>query len=335
MAGIIFSEGSGVNNSAFGKSQDPIKAVIEKNVEAFEEMSMIDKIYYMDKTTNFAEKYTMETSLGDFKNVGENGAYPVTSMQEGYEKTITPFTWKNKFEVTAEMLEDAKYGKIKSKANIFATSFGRTKEKFAASLLAGGINKSTTIANVKYDTTSADGEALFSQNHPSITKGTKAQSNIFKAAFSQKVLDAVQEKMQDFTDDDGNILNVSPDTIVIPNNGALKRAIFAAVGSELDPNTSNNAINFQLGLWNILVWPYLPKSLTTDGKPYFIMLDSKFNQDYMALPWLDRIALTVTSDIDPNTDANVWKGRARFAAGFNNWRGIAICGESLTGTTIS
>lgn len=55
MAGIIFSEGSGLNNSAFGKSQEPIKAVIEQNVEAFEEMSMIDKIFYMDKSTNFAE----------------------------------------------------------------------------------------------------------------------------------------------------------------------------------------------------------------------------------------------------------------------------------------
>ncbi len=335
MAGIIFSEGSGLNNSAFGKSQEPIKAVIEQNIEAFEEMSMIDKIYYMDKSTNFAEKYTQETSLGDFKDVGENGAYPVTSMQEGYEKVITPFTWKNKFEVTAEMMEDAKYGKIKSKANIFATSFGRTKEKFAASLLAGGINATTTLVGKKYDTTSADGVALFSQNHPSVTKGTKAQSNIFTAAFSQEILDTVQEKMQSFTDDDGNILNIAPDTIIIPNIGSLKREVFAAIGSELDPKTSNNGINFQLGLWNVLVWNYLPKGLGTGNKPYFIMMDSKFNKDYMALPWVDRLPLTVKSDIDPNTDANVWKGRARFGAGFNNWRGIAICGEGLTGTALS
>ena len=169
MAGIIFSEGSGVNDSVFGRSQDPIKAVIEENVEAFKEMSMIDKIFYMDKSSNFAEKYSQETSLGDFKDVGENGAYPVTSMQEGYEKTITPTTWKNKFEVTAEMLEDSRYGKIKSKANIFATSFNRTREKFAASMLAGGISTTTTISGKKYDTTTADGVALFSQSHPSIT----------------------------------------------------------------------------------------------------------------------------------------------------------------------
>ena len=112
-----------------------------------------------------------------------------------------------------------------------------------------------------------------------------------------------------------------------------KRQVLAAVGSDLDPESSNNAMNFQAGLWNVLVWPYLPK--TIGGKPYFIMMDSKFKDDYMCLPFLDRVPLTVKSDIDPNTDANVFKGRARFMAGFNNWRCISICGEGVNGTTIT
>ena len=66
MAGIIFSEGSGLNNSIYGKSQEPIRAMIEKNVEAFEQQSQIKNVFFMDKTKNFAEKYTQETSLGNF-----------------------------------------------------------------------------------------------------------------------------------------------------------------------------------------------------------------------------------------------------------------------------
>ena len=77
-------------------------------------------------------------AFGNFEDVGENGAYPKTSMQEGYAKVVEPTTWKSSFEVTQEMVEDAKYGKIKSRANIFATSFNRTREEFAAGLLAGG-----------------------------------------------------------------------------------------------------------------------------------------------------------------------------------------------------
>ena len=51
MAGITFSEGSGVADSFFGKSQAPIKAIIADRVESFQEQSMIDKVFYMDTTT--------------------------------------------------------------------------------------------------------------------------------------------------------------------------------------------------------------------------------------------------------------------------------------------
>lgn len=247
---IIFSQGSGVNDSLFGKSQAPIRAVIEQNVEAFGELSMIDKIFYMDKSHSYAEKYTSETSLGDFVDVGENGAYPKTGMQEGYSVVIEPTTWKSSFEVTAEMVEDSKVGKIKSRANIFATSYNRTREKFAANLIYGGTGEKISFAGKEYSTLSADGKPLFSKEHTSITGGCDVQSNIFKNAFSVSVMDAMQEAMQKFTDDDGNLLNVAPDTIIIPNSGALKRAVFEAVGSDLDPNSNNNAVNFQMGLWS-------------------------------------------------------------------------------------
>ena len=331
--GVIFSQGSGVADSIFGKSQDPIHAIIEQGVEAFEQNSQLANIFSMTSSTNYAEKYTTETSVGDFTDVGENGAYPSSSIQEGYSKTIEPTTWKNQLEVTQEMIEDAKMGKIKSRAKIFTTSYGRTREKFGAAMLAGGIGSSVTINGKAYDTTSADGVAFFSKLHPSKTGKKSTQSNIFTAAFGTSILDAVQEKMQDFTDDDGNLLNVSPDTIIIPNSAVLKRAVLAAVGSDLDPNTNNNALNFQAGLWNVRVWPYLPK--TMNGQPYFILMDSVFNTDYECLPWIDRVPLTVKSDIDPNTDANIFKGRARFGAGFNNWRCMAICGAGLTGTALS
>ena len=146
------------------------------------------------------------------------------------------------------------------------------------------------------------------------------------------MLDKVQEAMQGFMDDDGNLLNVTPNTIVIPNVGSLKRAVLAAVGSDLDPETNNNAMNFQAGLWNVCVWNYLPK--TIGGKPFFLMMDTDFKEDYECMPWVDRVKLTVRSEIDPNTDANVFRGRARFGAGFNNWRCIALCGEGVAGKTL-
>ena len=137
--------------------------------------------------------------------------------------------------------------------------------------------------------------------------------------------------MQDFCDDDGNLLNVAPDTIIIPNSAKLKRAVFAAVGSELDPESNKNAMNFQLGLWNILIWPYMDKQI--GGKDYVILADSKFLQDYMCLPFIDRVPLTVTRYTDQNTDDEVFKGYARYGLGFNNWRGLCICGNGISSGT--
>lgn len=333
MAGIIFSESTGVNDSVFGKSQAPIKAMVEQSVESCEQFSAIDKVFCIEKSENYAEKFTEMTALGDFKDVGENGPYPMNGKREGYSKVITPLEWKNMFAVSKAMLEDKKFGDIKGSVGAFAQSYSRTREKFAASLIAGGIGTSIVRDGKRYDTTGADGVALFSANHPSITQAKYTQSNIFKHAFSVDALDYMQEAMQKFTDNDGNLLNVSPDTIIIPNSGALKRQVFEAVGSELDPRSSNNAVNFQLGLWNIIVWGELPSRI--GDKPYFIMMDSQFNKNYRCLPWIERVPLSVRSSIDENTDANVWRGRSRFGAGFNNWRSIAICGEGLTeGTTL-
>ena len=58
MAGIIFSKGSGLNDSIYGKSQEPIRAVIEKNVEAFEQQSQIKNVFFMDSTRNYCLLYT-------------------------------------------------------------------------------------------------------------------------------------------------------------------------------------------------------------------------------------------------------------------------------------
>ena len=325
MSGIAFSQASGVNDSVFGKSQEPIKSMITAGVEAFEEKSLLSLIFYMDKTNNFAEKYATMTSLGNFQDVGENGATPQDSFEEGFCKVIEPSTWKLGFSITAEMMEDHKIGDIKNGAKRFTTSYGRTREQFGAALLANGHQAKMTWGNKTYGITCADGKPMFCKDHPSKIPGNNLkQSNLFKGEFGVAVMDAVQEYMQDFRDDKGNLLNVKPDTIIIPNSGALKRDVLAAVGSELDPRGNNNAWNFQCGLWNVLVWGELPK--TINGKPYFIMMDSQFMQENECMPWLDRIKLKVESYIDHNTHANVFSGRSRFAAGFNNWRGAALCG---------
>lgn len=331
MANIIFSEGSGVNDSIFGKSQEPIKMFLEKRAEAFEAQDVLPELFNMGTSNNWAEKFTSMTAMDGFKPVGENGAYPTDGMQEGYSKVLEHETWKDSFSLSREMIDDAKLMELKKKPQGFITAYYRTRQRFGAALFGAAINKQTTVTfeGKKFDATTADGKALFATDHPSkLSKGN--QSNMFSDAFSADALGAMEEKMQNIKGDNGELLDVAPTHILIPNDYQLKKAVFAAIGADKDPaEAGSNKFNYIFGRWNVVIWPYLNQFIASGVKPY-ILMDKQFNEDYGTAMWLDRVKLEVRSEMAGN-DANVWKGYSRFTAGFNDWRGMAIGG--ITGGT--
>ena len=329
MAGIVFTEGSGVADSIFGKSQAPIRMFLEKRGETFEKTSVLPLLFNMDTSKNWGEKYSAMTSMEGFKPVGENGAKPADGMKESYSKTFEHMVWKDSFSISREAVDDAKTLDLTKRPLAFITGYNRTREKFGAQLFGAAIKgeKTFKIGTATFDATCADKEALFSKTHKSFTGECADQSNQFADAFSNDALMALESKMQDFKDDNGQILDIAPDTILIPNEYTLKKNVFAAIGADKDPNTANNGFNYNFGRWNVIVWPYLNQFIKNGTLPYVLMA-SGYNKDNSGAVWLDRVALEVKSYIDNNTDANVWGGYSRFSAGFNDWRAFAVGGVS-------
>lgn len=328
MANITFTEGSGLQDSVYGKSQAPIRKFIETRGESFEQKSIISEVFNMETSKNWAEKITGMTSMDGFQAVGENGDYPHDGMQEGYDKLFEHMTWKDSFSVSREMVEDSKLMDLRKKPQGFVDGYYRTREKFGAALFGGALSGKSeiTFATKKFSTVTADKQTLFSKAHPSKLKKA-AQSNMFADAFSNDALMAMEERMQNFRDDNENILDVVPDTIIIPNSYMLKKDVFAAIGADKDPNTANNGFNYNFGRWTVIVWPYLNQFITAGTLPW-ILGASEYNKSYSGAVWFDRVALEVRSELADN-DANVWKGYARFGAGFADWRAFAAGG--LTG----
>lgn len=335
MANITFSEGSGLNDSVYGKSQAPLRMMIESRAESYEEKSVIEHIFMKDVSTHWAEKYTSMTAMEGFEPVGENGSHPIDGMQEGFSKTLEHVTWKNSFSISREIMEDGKLMDLKKKPAGFVKSFYRTRENFGAALMGAALqgNATATFKGRKFDATAADGKALFSKDHPSKVKGTK-QSNVFTDAFSNDALAALECKMQQFKGDTGELLDVVPNTIIIPNDATLKKNVFAAIGADKDPNTANNGFNFTFGRWNVVIWNYLNQYITAGTSPW-ILADLDYNNEYGGAILTDRTSLEVRSALDEDTDANVWRGYARFTAGFNDWRAFAAGGVSSGDTMIS
>ena len=326
MGGITFTINSGVADSIFGKSQAPIRMFLESQGELYEQASPLKKLFNMDKSTNFGEKITGMTAMNGFQAVGENGQYPQDEMREGYGKFLEHMTWKDSFAISREAVEDGKLIDFKKKPKGFIKGYYRTREQFGAALFAGAMSGAKTVkfSGRIFDVTAADGQALFSKTHPSIL-GKKSQSNLFADAFSASALGKLETRMQNFVGDNGNILDVAPTTILIPNDADAKEQVFAAIGADKDPATSNNAFNYHFGRWNVICWTYLNQFLPSSTNFPWVLLDEGYNEDYGGAVWLDRTELDVRSEIAGN-DANVWKGYSRFIAGFNDWRFAAIGG---------
>ena len=57
-------------------------------------------------------------------------------------------------------------------------------------------------------------------------------------------------------------------------------------------------------------------------------MSSTYNTENVGAVWYDRVPLTITADEDKDNDNMIWRGRARFVAGFNDWRAFAMGGAS-------
>jgi hypothetical protein len=334
MANIIFSEASGVNDSIVGKSQAPIRQFIEKRGEAFEQESVAKALFKVEKSTHFGEKFTSLTAMDGFQVAGENGAYPTDGMEEGYSKVMESVEWKDSFSISKKIIEDSQMMELRKKPAAFVTAYYRTREKFAAALLGSAVqgNSSVKFAGGKFDLKASDGQNLFYASHPSKVKGG-TQCNLWSDAFSDDALGMLETKMQNTRGDNGEILDVAPDTILIPNIHSLKKAVFAAIGADKEPTTANNAFNYQYGRWSVIIWPYLNQFITAGSSPW-ALIDPTYNENYGGAVWNDRVPLTITPDVDKNTDAAIWRGRSRFNATGNDWRFIAV-GGIASGTTLS
>ena len=337
MSGFVtVSIGSGLVDPIFGKCQVPLASYIEQLGEAFERESLLKYLFHFENSRHWAEQHSSETAMDDFVPVGEGGEYPRTGFESGYDRIIENMTFKQSFSVTQELVEDAKLGEMKRRARKLITAYGRTREKFGRALYAGGIYGTTvSFGGKSFACNSADGLALFHKEHVNKVNGKK-QCNLYKGSFTASLLGKIETEMQQLTGDNGELLAVAPDTILIPNDAALKDAVFSAIGADKEPTTSNNAYNHQFGRWNVIIDPYLTQALAAMGKTDkpFILLDSKFLETGDGAIFQERKKLEVKSVVDQNNDNNSWRGRARFGAGFVDWR-FAAAGNISTGKDLT
>ena len=159
----------------------------------------------------------------------------------------------------------------------------------------------------------------------------------------EKVLDVIEQvasNMKKYKDDKGNIVPCNPTTIVMGEDYRLSDVIMRGLKSKYGSRMDGNGVNLTFGKYTLVISPYLSAiDGFEDTDHAIILLDPVRNREGLGAVWFDRKPLEIDSYVDKKTKANVWDGRARFGAGFGDFRAMAYInlnnGETTNATAVT
>ena len=352
--GVIFNIEQSARLSDFNILQEPIKMILENEVEAFEKGSIIPEVFVQKTTDRYMEEYRSSTSMDGFKPTEDMEVAGISDFEESYFQQYTTQIWTNSFVVSKQTMEDNKMMDIDTKSMGFIKSYGRTREQYAVAAISNALAHNEayeetfklypkhgkgmdttdgTIEGTKQQYFSAshktvklrDGRQQITQSNKFYAKDLDFTSNV--ADLEEKVLDVlgqVEAKMAVYKDDKGNIVPVDVNKIVTGKNYRLVDILTRGLKSKYGAAMDGNGINTQYGKYKVITNAYL------SGVPGFsddecglLLISDERNREGLGAVWFDRVPLTVRSYIDNKTEANVWSGRARFGAGFGDFRAMS------------
>ena len=349
--GIIYNIEEAIKNSAFNVLQEPIKMILDNQTEAYEKNSIISKFFVMKTTDRYMEEYRSQTSMDGFKPTEDMEVAPISDFEESYFQQFTFQIWTNSFVISKQTMEDGKLMDVDMKANAFIKGYNRTREQYAVSMIGAALGntyedlKITAKSGKGMDTVTGDIEGERQQYFHGQHKTVKlrdgrpqiTQSNKFTATLNftdgvtpdleEKVLDVlgqVESIMATYKDDKGNITPVEVDTIFVGQNYRLIDILTRGLKSKYGASMDGNGINTQYGKYKLVVSPYLSGiDGFKDADNGIISASSSRNREGLGAVWFDRKPLEVRSYKDDKTEANVWAGRARWGAGFGDFRAMS------------
>ena len=342
---IIYSKSSGLNNSAIGKLETPIKMVIEHESDIQTKKGGIcDWLFNVERSGKFGETIIGQNEFDVFRAAPEGSGAENDTISETYRKFIEHIQFMKEFTITAEMMEDSNYGvaqDAKRRAENFTRAYYKTMHKICEYALSMGTSLKGNFAKADLDLTAPDGLPLFSAYHTyGIGDNSGTQSNYFygdifgtgtqnrkaSTAVFEEALGELAVKIRNMKDENGEVLGYTADTIVLPGNRPLAEAVAKKVcGSEGALGNGYNDINLQYGNWNIIV---MPNWQTADDR--VMIMSSEANKNLSGNMFFNRVPLTVSNWVDHHTGNYIWGGRCRFGVGFGTYKHILLAVDSAS-----
>lgn len=329
---IVFSKNSALNDD-FWKVEGQVLTAVMKDTDSEKNPydEVVTDLFNEKKSKKAAEKTSSVTSFGNFLPTDEGQKAPMDELGQGFNKMISHTPSMKGFVCTREMKDDGDIDTMKLASQNFVRAYKRTRAQFASDALT---TQAATFSygTKKIDKTTGDGKPLFATDHPGKKDGVAAQSNVFTNAFGTDavMLNRLANVGRNFRNQSGHVQGYTFDTIIIPSNVPdLEDLIKRIIRSDLIVGSSNNDVNTQKGLWNLIVDPMW--QVSGNSKPY-ILMSKQANKELMGSVFYDRVGLDVKNWIDNETRNLCWNGYCRFSAGFRDWRHVILGGadEGIT-----
>jgi phage major head subunit gpT-like protein len=230
-----------------------------------------------------------------------------------HEFTITNKDWEVTIAVDRNVIEDDQYGQLKARISAMAEEARRHIDELVFELLASGFSSECY-----------DGQDFFDADHPDVSGGT--QSNKGADALSAGAYGAARAAMMKFTDDQGRVMGVVPDTIVVPPE--LEETARQVLNSDFYPETGYEHIgNPWKGSARLIVSPYL-----IDADDWFLLCTAR-----AVRPLVLQMRREVTFNaLEGQSEGGFMRKRylygadARYNVGFGPWQ--FAYGNSVSGS---
>ena len=273
---------------------------------------IMEMLFGVETSTRYEEQYQGMGAMGLVPPF--DGTVPYTDFDAGYRVDIRNYEFALGMQVERRLADDDQFNQIKRRAGNMADAFNITIETDASNIFINGFTDSGTN-RMGASTNGADDVGLLSTAQPySPANSGTTQANEGTLALTIDNLDTTRQAMRNFTDDQGQILGVNPDMLLVPPE--LERTATQLVSERAiyEPNSAQFDVNMFSGRFRPVVWDRL-----TDSNAWFL-IDSTLMKQHLIWQWRIRPEFAQAEDFDGLTAK--YRGYMRYGIGWTDWKWV-------------
>lgn len=273
-----------------------------------------ERIYDVVKSGTEDERFSYISGMGRWEQKAFGANITFDSIHQGYDTTITPYTYANAFAIEQETVEDEPHGLLGQQMSTSLAQGGRDTLEFLAAV---PFNAPTATTYASPWQSGGDGAALLSTAHLVPAGGYYANCPSSHVDLSVASLQAARTRMEKLVNAAGLQWGMDASLLVVPTDS--RWLMEEILGSDKLPYTAYNTPNVVIKGLTGFVWSRL-----TDTDCWFIL--SNKAKTVGAKGHMAKCIMRLQPEFDRQNEFlsgdRQYKGRMRVGFGFPDARGI-------------